>query len=57
MMQAKSPPCEPKLGLLTEAEENYAEARACLQQALAIFAELGDEHNVAIVQQICDRLP
>jgi tetratricopeptide (TPR) repeat protein len=46
-----------KLGLLAEAEENYAEARTCLQQALAIFTEFGDQHYVAMVQQICDRLP
>jgi tetratricopeptide (TPR) repeat protein len=46
-----------QLGLLAEIEENYPEARACLQKAMEIFVEFGDEYRVAIVQQILDRLP
>jgi len=41
---------------LAEAEGNLVEARAALQQAMAIFTEFGDEYNMAIVQQELDRL-
>ncbi|KAM3103623.1 hypothetical protein ACKFKF_01020 [Phormidesmis sp. 146-12] len=45
-----------QLGLLAEAEGNALEARACLQTAMEIFMEFGDEYSMAIAQQILDRL-
>lgn len=45
------------LGLLAEAQEDYAEARANLQKALEIFVEFKDEYNAAIARKALERLP
>jgi hypothetical protein len=45
------------LGLLAEAQEDYAGARANLQKALEIFVEFKDEYNAAIARKALERLP
>ncbi|KAM3097893.1 hypothetical protein ACKFKG_07325 [Phormidesmis sp. 146-35] len=44
-----------QLGLLA-AEGNALEAGACLQTAMEIFMEFGDEYHMAITQRNLDRL-
>jgi tetratricopeptide (TPR) repeat protein len=45
-----------QLGLLAEAQEDYAEARANLQKALEIWAEYKDEYWRAIAQEALEQL-
>jgi len=52
--QAKTYHC---LGLLAEAQENYAEARVNLQTALEIFLEYQDDYWADVVREHLAQLP
>ncbi len=45
-----------QLGLLAEAQADYAQAQQHLLQALVIFVEFNDQHSVEMVLQILARL-
>ena len=46
-----------QLGLLAEAQEDYAEARSNLQIALEIYVEYEDEYKASVVREVLERLP
>jgi tetratricopeptide (TPR) repeat protein len=46
-----------RLGLLAEAQEDYAEARDNFQTALEIYVEYKDEYWAAIAREALERLP
>lgn len=45
------------LGLLAQAEEKYAEARANLQTALEIYVEYQDEYMATVIRENLEGLP
>jgi hypothetical protein len=45
------------IGLLAEAQGDYAEARANTEKALEIFVEFKDEYQAAIAREALERLP
>jgi tetratricopeptide (TPR) repeat protein len=45
------------LGLLAEAQEDYAKARANLQKALEIYVEFKDKYWAGVAREVLEQLP